>query len=1522
MIVTLIKKDRIYDTYLPQKIMGQFYVYDIDSNNKKRQLISIEGEEDHWVAKSNKKVQLLDENANPQKESVIEDQSLNILSIKNEQEHSFLYAYDIDYNLLKFQKLVITHDGQITFGREDNNSISYDNPFVSSHHFTLQYQNGHFILFDNNSSNGVYVNEKRVQKSILKAGDIIFVMGFKLIVGSNFIAINNPGDKVKYNNTMLVPMKKQEFKAREIEEEDQEEEFFYRSPRFKREVVTEEIEIDAPPGKQDRESTPALLQYGPILTMATSTALSSIMSINNMMVQGRSFNSVLPTIIIAVVSLLGTLLWPILLRTYMRRKDKKNEKKRQKKYSQYLHDKEIEINNIVKMQTEILMENNITYEECVNRIMNTSPTLFERMSGQNDFLVVNIGIGNLPVDANIKGASRSFQLEDDNLKEMMYKLKERPHTLTSVPITYSLIDNYFTGIIGDRPLVENFTKRLILQLATLHSYDEVKIIYIGAEADFHKWEFIKWLPHIWDNTKTMRYLATNTNEVRTLSSYFEPIVDHLIEKKQTMSPYFVVVVTDRELFAQCDFLKKILNNQANIGFSIITLFDKITNLPKESTSVIDISPNETKTYNKNNISGGVLSFVSDCRECTDLTDLAIKLSNVNLDINEKKYAMPDMITFLEMYGVDKIEHLNVLNRWQNSDPMNTLRAPVGVNSIGELFYLDLHEKFHGPHGLIAGMTGSGKSEFIITYILSLALNYHPDEVSFILIDYKGGGLTGAFENPETGVRLPHISGTITNLSGNQIKRSLVSVESELKRRQAIFNDARNKSGEGTIDIYKYQQLRREGVVKEAVPHLFIISDEFAELKSQQPEFMDELISTARIGRSLGVHLILATQKPSGVVNDQIWSNSKFRVCLKVQTTADSNEMLKRPEAAEITQTGRFYLQVGYNELFELGQSAWAGAPYDPNQNTKDLKDEGVSIINNLGGIIRNQKIEKKDDGKKKEQQVVAIVRHLSDLSKTEHVHSPRLWLDPIPNKIYTEDLEEKYNYQEQDYRLNPIIGEYDQPSNQKQGLLTMPLSKHGNAIVYGSVGSGKTTLLHTVFDSIMRHHSSEEVNMYIIDLGAGTLKYLEKAPHVGDVLTQVDPEKVLNLMKMIKEELETRKRLFSDYGGSYSKYLEKSGNILPNIILAINNYSALSETVDLSLDLASLTRDCYKYGIFVILTASEVGAIRYNLKQNFKLLYTLQLNDQSDYSSVVGRTKGLYPEATPGRGLVNIDEIMEFQTALCSKQEDIFEYMNDFNIKLQEKNKTKAKKAPFLPDYVNVDFIGSEISTLENIPIGVIKENLKIFTQDLTETPISIISAEELQTTVPFIEEYVNVLKQINNNMVTVLDLEDNLKINTSGNCFVVNKDYDKIINAISNEILSRNKIYEQTKDLSKFENIQTSVFIINGLASFVKIIEQETLNLFSKALDTLSEVYKIYFVLVDEESGLKDASVTSWYKNKIGDKEGLWIGSGFDMQSIIKTNKLLTARSLPTAANMGIFVHKGKEHTIKILQDENEIQQ
>ena len=402
----------------------------------------------------------------------------------------------------------------------------------------------------------------------------------------------------------------------------------------------------------------------------------------------------------------------------------------------------------------------------------------------------------------------------------------------------------------------------------------------------------------------------------------------------------------------------------------------------------------------------------------------------------------------------------------------SLKAPIGIDSSGRIIDLDIHERFHGPHGLIAGSTGSGKSELIITYILSLAVNYHPDDVSFILIDYKGGGLTGAFE--KRNIKLPHLVGTITNIDTVGLQRALTSIQSELRRRQRIFYDARTLTNEGTIDIYKYQRLYHQGIVTKPVPHLLIICDEFAELKQQQEEFLDELISVARIGRSLGVHLILATQKPAGIVNDQIRSNSKFGICLKVQEREDSIDVIKRPDAAEIKKVGQFYLQVGNNEYFVLGQCAWSGAPYYPTSKLKKKISNSIEFVSDIGAVIKEV-----DNGSvaiqnSQGEELTNVVEYLYKLAESEQIKTEQLWLNSIPETIYIDNIKNKYKYKQKAEGIEIAIGEFDDPYNQRQGILTLDLMNQGNILVYGNAESGKENLLSTIIYECIDSYTPED----------------------------------------------------------------------------------------------------------------------------------------------------------------------------------------------------------------------------------------------------------------------------------------------------------------------------------------------------------------------------------------------------------------------------------------------------------------
>ena len=262
-------------------------------------------------------------------------------------------------------------------------------------------------------------------------------------------------------------------------------------------------------------------------------------------------------------------------------------------------------------------------------------------------------------------------------------------------------------------------------------------------------KYVKWLPHVWNNDKSMRFYAESGNDMKDISAYLKAEFDTRKEMKEDEleegEPYYIIFAFNKELSLRAEVLKSIYGSKKNLHFSVVAFFDELKNLPKECSNIIELDGNQGKIYDKNDISGNVTEFIPQIYTNRNLEKYSVLLANIHLNIGDNSYKLPKMITFLEMFGVGKIEHLNVLSRWKENDPTKTLEAQIGVDTIGDAFKLDLHEKYHGPHGLVAGMTGSGKSEFIMTYILSLAVNYHPYEVAFVLIDYKGGGMAKTFE---------------------------------------------------------------------------------------------------------------------------------------------------------------------------------------------------------------------------------------------------------------------------------------------------------------------------------------------------------------------------------------------------------------------------------------------------------------------------------------------------------------------------------------------------------------------------------------------------------------------------------------------------------------------------------------------------------------------------------------------------------------------------------------------------------
>lgn len=1526
MQITIIKNNKLTIFNLPEKINGSHWITDFE-NGRKINLINIEATEKGWKIISNHDAFIIDNNEIMIPFIILEE--YNFYSLKNNYKNEKYYLYCSPVYDKSYKELGINTGSKITVGNDESNQINYTLPGISKQAFTIEKREKYYTLSIQDMNTLVFVNQKRVQnEKRLEYGDIIFLFGLKIILmrkdGVDYLLVNNPGNLLKFNASFVnVVPKKIEYVEDNAElQEDiyREENYFYRTPHFYQALQKFVLSIDSPPQKKEEDQTPAILTIGPMVTMSMMSVVMLMSTMSSINSGERSISDSWTSIVMCIVMLLSSLLWPLLTKAYQKFQDKMYEKKRQKLYRKYIEKKEQEIEVELAKQRTSLLENNFTVQSCQDIIRGHNVKLWQRRITDEDFLNLPVGLGDIPMQIEIKYPEEHFSLSEDNLLDIAHELGKKERIIKDIPITYPFYDNFLTGVVGENVITKEFIDRLVLQIMSNYSYDEVKIVTFTSKENETSWDYIKTLPHSWSNDHAMRYFGSSNEEYREIIYHLEKIFHSRKESNkedQKQIPHYVIITDAIKSIDSFDFIKDLMSS-SNYGFSLIMLVDRVSACPNECKNFINVSKTDCAIFNSV-LNSSSQKFHIDFSPIEELYHCAKELANIPIEIKtEAENTMPDVYHFLEMYQVGKIEQLNSLDRWKKSNPMLSLQVPIGIGKSGEVIGLDLHEKYHGPHGLVAGTTGSGKSEFIITYILSLAVNFSPYEVQMILIDYKGGSLAGSFQNDK--FTLPHLAGTITNLDGNELNRSLASIESEIKRRQREFNDARIIAGESTIDIYKYQKLWREGRLpnKEPISHLFIISDEFAELKEQQPEFMDKLISTARVGRSLGIHLILATQKPGGVVDPQIWSNTRFRVCLKVQDTSDSQEVLKKPDAAYLKGTGRFYLQVGYDEVYTLGQAAWAGGQYYPNTTFKKEMDTSVNTINNFGFITMSKDIEVVKNTKSEGEELANIVKYLSDLANQEKIHIRKLWLEKIPAKIYVDSLKSKYNFEKKDYQIAPIIGEYDDPTSQNQYVLDIPFSRLGNALVYGITGSGKETFLTTLLYSSITSYNPEEVNFYIMDFGAETLGMFQNAPHIGDIAYINDVDKIKNLLKMINDEIQERKKLFASHGGSYETFIASSEEKIPSIIVMMNNYEAFIENYeDLNEELTQLSRDGFKYGIYFIITASNENSVRMKVKQNFTMIYALQQNNDTDYSNILGNCRGKVPAKLKGRGLFKKDKIYEFQTAHSTEEENINSFIDNLCNELKNRTNYKAKKVPVLPEIVDFHYIQAELQTNANLIIGVNKAKLNIERFNFSKNAISIISSYEVENAEPFLQAFINQVSYTNYYDMFFINSTEHSIQNQNLNGRYYEKNFDELITKLREYIDKVYEVYETNKfDDNILKNQKKIMCIIYGLYDFLNRLGEENKQNFASMIKKDNQMGLVSFVIVDNPDVIKTNSYEDWFKSGADTARGIWIGSGVADESLFKISKVDREDREEITNEYGYLISNSKIVKIKLLSN------
>lgn len=1077
---------------------------------------------------------------------------------------------------------------------------------------------------------------------------------------------------------------------------------YKRSPRVIKKIPTEKIEINMPPAQKKMEKKSIVQTLLPSVVMLCVTIVVSILMKRGWFVIVSVISTVM-SIVVSAAKLIKD-----------QRECREHERKRQEVYGKYLLSLRKKLHHALETEKDAVTYNNPSVAVIEKMINSYDSRIYERNTGDDDFLKISVGTADEPVSFPVSMKYNELEMETDLLEKEAREIYGQFQKIYDKPVVVDLKQAHL-GLVGEKDVVHEQLKLLVSQLAFFHSYHDLEIITIFHEKYNNDFKWMNWYPHLRIHAINA-YGCINNERMRdhVVGSLYRIIKDRKIKKEESRKetrflPHYLFIIDEPKLIADHAIMEYLDKESEGLGFSIIYTTHMQANLPENIKTVVQL---ENSEQGRLLLDQGEMLDKKIRLQRAGQIDFEKLARNLSVLVHEKGMVsqIPEKVTFFDMYQVQTPDELQIEERWQQNQAYRSLAVPLGLRGADDYLYLNLHEKAHGPHGLVAGTTGSGKSEIIQTYILSLAVNFHPHEVGFLLIDYKGGGMAGLFKN------LPHLLGTITNLDGSESLRAMASIKSELARRQRIF------SQNNVNHINDYNKLFKLGEVEEPLPHLFLISDEFAELKKEQPEFMSELVSAARIGRSLGIHLILATQKPSGVVDDQIWTNSRFKLALKVQNESDSKEIIKTPDAAAITQAGRAYLQVGNNEIYDLFQSAWSGAAYKTEQETEE-EGQLVYLINELGqGELINGDLSGKRESKQLDvSQLDAVIAHIEKIyEKRKDISVKRPWLPPLMSKIvspYTIQAGEMTSKEgeKQPLELKVELGLIDIPEEQSQCEYVVDLIKDGNIAFFAAPGYGKSMFLTTVLLGLALKNSVEMLNFYICDFGNSALIPLNRVPHTADYISMDDSERIGKLMRIINEEIKKRKKLFAEkMVQNFDVYNQTSVEPLKAIVILVDNYDVVKEiNQELEDFFTKLSRDGMGLGIYMVVTATRQSGIKYVALNNYKNKIAGYLVDKTESFSLIGKSSYQPPEI-PGRVLVKHESavnLMQVYTMVSFKNEVQYnEGITTLIEKLCQMYPTmRAPRIPVLPEKFVSSMLENYMERIEKgISLGLHKESVEL----------------------------------------------------------------------------------------------------------------------------------------------------------------------------------------------------------------------
>ncbi len=1057
------------------------------------------------------------------------------------------------------------------------------------------------------------------------------------------------GKHIKGDLAKSIPEEMSE--ERSAQSESSSKELFRRSPRIQDCLPVGKIEIPAPPAEASKPEInwlSTLLPAGVTITIAVVMALA----FQNTMMMLYSLPMTVAGLIISITNYLrGT------------KKYQKSSEERRHAYLQLIENITADINEKRDAQSKAMLLADPSPRNCFLTVKSRNAALWCREPNDADFVSVRLGTGSVPFSVRLD-RPREKILEEDDLSEIPAALYRNSATIENMPVLCDIRRSGAVGVIGTSKQTREQLQNMIYHLSTNHCYTDLKLVCFYNEDNKKDLAWLKDLPHTHGISSDESYLVWNQKDVETL---FRSFAETFKQRKQELLedgsygshplfvPYILFVFFEPKLLKKSDPINQYLFSEQNLGVGCLMAVEDMSQLPKQFTEIITISNNHGQIYNTARASEKQ-DFQPDIIPASRRIAFGELMRPLYCDESISVSTLPKSYSFYQLLGVKTIDQFSIGKSWNASDLLTSdlsPSAPIGILENGEKVYFNSPPTGDngGAHALVAGTAGSGKSEALLTLIFSLALRYSPEEISFLVIDFKGDSLAGKLSG------LPHLRGVITNLDGDELRRSLVSISAENTRRQAMFNEYNESHPEDRkpiSGIRGYTEKYRQGKVKLPLPHLFIVVDEFAQMKMQLPDIMDQFISTAQIGRSLGVHLILATQSPSGVVDSKIRANILKQLCLKVANSGESRDMIGTDLAAHIKEPGRGYLKID-NSLQQFQSAYGSGKLRLPGG------DESTQLREVLDAIINYCK--------------------LNNIQKLPDIFCPPLPERTAFPKIYTEVS-----------LVRPFgtlpIGIRDDPAKQFMGEYSLDVFSR-NTLIVGAQLMGKTNLLQTILRGISELYTTEEVNVYILDFSSLFLKNYESLPQVGGVVTLQETEKIANLFRLLREEIEKRRQQFLTSGVStFSAYRESGARDLPQILVFVDDLAVAKAYFPPDSDpLLAICKEGLSLGISVVATTSQpVGGMTY--MPVFANRIALYNNDSSVYSTLFGRT-GLRPKELPGRCLVSMDNMtFECQSFLAfdgQREIDRAEKIRLFCLdQIAKANGKKAVPIPFIPKDLTV----------------------------------------------------------------------------------------------------------------------------------------------------------------------------------------------------------------------------------------------